>query len=407
MNFKTLEDLDLDGKTVLLRADLNVPMKNNTVTDTMRIDRLKPTIKYLRKRKAKIIILSHYGRPPGKRVFDMSMGFIAPVLQQRWNVPVSFSPDTIGCHVKESIAQLPPKSIVLLENVRFYKGEKLNDDKFAQELAKLADFYVNDAFSTSHRAHASMLGVTKYLPCAAGLLLQAELEALNKALNDPKKPILAVAGGSKISTKLDVLTNLIEKVDYLVLGGGMANTFLYAQGIPMGKSLCETDMADTARKIMKKAEKVGCEIILPQDLVVTGELKEGSFSNIVDVNNIPKSSMAVDIGPKSVEFIKERVEAAKTIVWNGPLGVFEIKPFDNGTNRVARIVGERTLDGECISIAGGGDTVAALDNARCGKKFSYISTAGGAFLEWLEGKELPAITPLLKEEKVKLCRKAA
>jgi len=406
MNFKTLEDLDIDGKTVLLRADLNVPMKNNTVTDTMRIDRLKPTIKYLRKRKAKIIILSHYGRPPGKRVFNMSMGFIAPVLQQRWNVPVSFSPDTIGCHVKDSIAQLPPKSVVLLENARFYKGEKKNDDKFAQELAKLADFYVNDAFSTSHRAHASMLGVTKYLPCAAGLLLQAELEALNHALYDPEKPILAVAGGSKISTKLDVLTNLIEKVDYLVLGGGMANTFLHAQGIPMGKSLCEKDMAETAKNIMAKAKKVGCEIILPSDVVVTEELKEGAFSSIVDVNNIPENSMAVDIGPKSVKLIKERIEASKTVVWNGPLGVFEIKPFDNGTNRIARIVGKQTKKGECSSIAGGGDTVAALDNARCGKKFSYISTAGGAFLEWLEGKELPAITPLLKNEKDEMCKAA-
>ncbi len=409
MNFKTLEDLDVEGKTVLLRADLNVPMKNNTVTDTVRIDRLKPTIKYLRKRKAKIIIISHYGRPPGKRVFDMSMGFIAPVLQKRWNVPVSFSPDTIGCHVKDSIAQLPPKSVVLLENARFYKGEKANDDKFAQELAQLADVYVNDAFSTSHRAHASMLGVTKYLPCAAGLLLQAELNALNKALDNPERPILAVAGGSKVSTKLDVLTNLIEKVDYLVLGGGMANTFLYAQGVPMGKSLCEKDMADTALKIMEKAKKVGCEVILPQDVVVTGDLKEGAFSSIVDVNDISSSSMAVDIGPKSVKFIKERISLAKTVVWNGPLGVFEIKPFDNGTNRVARFVGKQTKDGKCTSVAGGGDTVAALDNARTGKKFSYISTAGGAFLEWLEGKDLPAITPLLKDknQKSRRCRKAA
>ena len=400
MNFKTLEDLDINGKTVLLRADLNVPMKNNTVTDTMRIDRLKPTIDYLLKCNAKIIILSHYGRPPGKRVFDMSMGFIAPVLQTRWNVPVSFSPDTIGCHVKESIAQLPPKSIVLLENARFHKEEKANDDNFAKELSKLADIYVNDAFSTSHRAHASMVGITEYLPCAAGLLLQQELEALDHALGNPEKPLLAVAGGSKISTKLGVLKNLIEKVDYLVLGGGMANTFLYAKGVNMGKSLCEKDMAKTAKEIMAKAEEVGCEIILPTDVVITEELKDNAYSSVVDIDSIPKNAMAVDIGPKSVALIKKRLGKAKTVVWNGPLGVFEMKPFDNGTNVIAKAVARRTKNGNCSSIAGGGDTVAALENAGCQQDFSYISTAGGAFLEWLEGKELPAIMPLLKSAKI-------
>lgn len=401
MKFKTLRDLDVQGKTVLLRADLNVPMKDNTVTDTVRIDRLKPTIDYLLRKKAKIIVLSHYGRPNGKRQFNMSMGFIAPVLQMRWNVPVSFSPDTIGCHVKDSIAQLPPKSVVLLENVRFNNKEKKNDDKFAQELANLADVYVNDAFSTSHRAHASMVGITKYLPSAAGLLLQAELNALTKALETPEKPLLAITGGSKISTKLDVLTNLIEKVDYLVLGGGMANTFLHAKGVPMGNSLCEKDMAETARNIMKKAEEIGCKIILPKDAVVTKKLKEGAFSNIVDINEIKDDYMAVDIGPKSVKNIRACIKKSKTVVWNGPLGVFEIKPFDNGTNRIAASVAKQTKDGNCSSIAGGGDTIAALEKAGCVDKFSYISTAGGAFLEWLEGKDLPAIQPLIKikEEK--------
>ncbi|MCK5375122.1 MAG: phosphoglycerate kinase [Alphaproteobacteria bacterium] len=397
MCFRTLKDIDVNGKTVLLRADLNVPMKNNTVTDCMRIDRLKPTIKYLRKHNAKIIILSHYGRPNGKRVFDMSMGFIAPVLQTRWNVPVSFSPDTIGDHVKESIAHLPPKSIVLLENARFHKEEKKNDDKFAKELSKLADIYVNDAFSTSHRAHASMVGITKYLPSVAGLLMEEELNALNLALGAPEKPLLAVIGGSKVSTKLSVLENLIEKVDYLVLGGGMANTFLYAKGVSIGKSLCETNMANTARGIMEKAEKIGCKIILPKDVVITTEeIKEGMFSNIVDIDNIPDNALAVDIGPKSVKYIKKHLSSSKTVVWNGPLGVFEIKPFDNGTNEIAKAVARRTKNGNCSSIAGGGDTIAALENAGVANKFSYISTAGGAFLEWLEGKELPAISPLRK-----------
>ncbi|MFP4097777.1 MAG: phosphoglycerate kinase [Alphaproteobacteria bacterium] len=396
MNFKTLKELNVERKTVLLRADLNVPMQNNTVTDTMRIDRLKPTIDYLLEKNAKIIIVSHYGRPNGKRVFNMSMGFIAPVLQTRWNVPVSFSPDTIGKHVKESIAQLPPKSIVLLENVRFHKEEKANDDQFAKQLAELADIYINDAFSTSHRAHASMLGVTQYLPSAAGLLMEEELTALNAALGSPEKPLLAVTGGSKISTKLGVLKHLIEKVDYLVLGGGMANTFLYAQGISVGKSLCETDMIDTAQEIIKTAEKEGCKIILPLDVVVTKELKESTFSSIMNIDDIRDDMMAVDIGPKSVAQIKDYLNKSKTVVWNGPLGVFENKPFDNGTNEIAAAVGKHTLEGKCSSIAGGGDTMAALENAGCQDQFSYVSTAGGAFLEWLEGKELPAIKPLRK-----------
>ncbi|MCK5384166.1 MAG: phosphoglycerate kinase [Alphaproteobacteria bacterium] len=400
MNFKTLEDLDVDGKTVLLRPDLNVPMKNNTVTDTMRIDRLKPTIDYLLKHNAKIVLVAHYGRPNGQRVFNMSMGFIAPVLQTRWNVPVSFSPDTIGKHVKESIAQLPPKSIVLLENVRFHKEENENDDAFARKLADLADVYVNDGFSNSHRAHASMLGVTKYLPSAAGLLLQQEIKALDSALDNPEKPLLAIVGGAKISTKLGVLKSLIEKVDYLVLGGGMANTFLYAKGVSMGKSLCEKDMIDKAREIMKKAEEIGCEIILPIDVVVAGELKENTYSDIVDVEDIPPNTLAVDIGPKSISFIKSRINKTKTVIWNGPLGVFEVKPFDNGTNVIANAVANRTQKGNCSSIAGGGDTIAALENANCQADFSYISTAGGAFLEWLEDKELPAIVPLLKNAKI-------
>ncbi len=394
MDFQTITEIDVKNKTVLLRVDLNVPKQNNTVTDTTRIERLLPTITYLREQGAKILILSHFGRPEGEQNPEMSLAFLTPILEKCWGCPVKFSPDCIGETAQGIANSAKSGDVVLLENLRFHKGERDNDSDFAKSLAALGDIYVNDAFSASHRAHASTTGITAHLPSAAGLLMKEELSALSKALDAPEMPVLAVAGGSKISTKLEILKNLSKKVDYLVLGGGMANTFLYAQGIPMGRSLCEKDMADTARDIMYTAARVGCEIILPKDVVTVSELKENAAHKAVDINNIADDHMAIDIGPKSIAYISEKIKDSKTVVWNGPMGVFEIKPFDNGTNEIAKIVAAQTRDGNCVSIAGGGDTIAALENAGAASDFSYISTAGGAFLEWLEGKKLPGIAAL-------------
>ncbi len=396
MNFTKLKDLDVSNKTILLRADLNVPKQGNKVSDTSRIDRLLPTINYLREQKAKILIISHFGRPEGEQNPEMSLAFLAPILEKQWNAPVKFSPQCIGMAAQNIANAAKQGDIILMENLRFHKGEKANDLDFAKELAALGDIYVNDAFSASHRAHASTVGIAKLLPHAAGLLMEEELSALALALDTPQKPVLAVTGGSKISTKLGILENLIEKVDYLVLGGGMANTFLYANGVDMGASLCEKDMSNSAQSIMTKAKSVGCEIILPKDVVVVQELKENAPYKCVDISNIPQDHMAIDIGEQSIAYISEKIRLSKTVVWNGPFGVFEIKPFDNGTNMVAQIVAKQTIAGKCISIAGGGDTVAALENAKAANDFSYISTAGGAFLEWLEGKDLPGVKALEK-----------
>ncbi len=394
MNFKSVKSLDINNKTIILRADLNVPRQNNTVSDTTRIDRLKPTIDYLRKNGAKTLILSHFGRPDGEQNPEMSLAFLTPVLERQWQTTVSFSPQCIGEVTKDIAQATKPGDVVLLENVRFHKGEKANNPEFAKELASLGDIYVNDAFSASHRAHASTEGIAHHIPAAAGLLMEEELTALQNALETPNRPVMAVAGGSKISTKLGVLENLIEKVDYLVLGGGMANTFLYANGISMGRSLCEKDMVDTARDIMDKAKKIGCEIILPKDVIAVKELKENAEHITTDITNIPDDHMAIDIGKESIANLESIISKCKTVVWNGPMGVFEIKPFDNGTNKVAECVAKQTQNGNCTSVAGGGDTVAALENAKATKDFSYISTAGGAFLEWLEGKDLPGVLAL-------------
>ncbi len=395
MNFQKLKSLDIKNKTILLRADLNVPKHGSKVSDTTRIDRLLPTITYLRECGAKIIILSHFGRPDGELRPEMSLAFLAPILEKQWGVDVRFSPECIGKKAQDTASLLKEGDVVLMENLRFHKGEKSNAPDFAKELAKLGDIYINDAFSASHRAHASTVGIAKLLPHAAGLLMEEELSALIKALETPDKPVLAVVGGAKISTKLGVLENLIEKTDYLVLGGGMANTFLYANGIDMGASLCEKDMKDTALNIMDKAKSIGCEIILPKDVITASELKENAVHKCVDINNIDKDHMAIDIGEQSIAYISEKVQASKTVVWNGPMGVFEIKPFDNGTNKIAKIVASQTIANKCVSIAGGGDTIAALENAKVAADFSYISTAGGAFLEWLEGKELAGVKALL------------
>ncbi len=396
MDFKKLKDLDVTNKTILLRADLNVPRQGNVVTDTSRIDRLLPTIEYLRKQGAKILILSHFGRPEGEQNPEMSLAFLVPIVEKQWNCPVKFSPVCIGETAQNIAKSAKSGDVILMENLRFHKGEKANDPDFAKELAKLGDIYINDAFSASHRVHASTVGLPELMPHAAGLLMEEELSALNKALETPIKPVLAVVGGAKISTKLSVLENLIEKVDYLVLGGGMANTFLYAKGVDMKSSLCEKDMSKTALSIMEKAKSIGCEIILPKDVIVVEELKENAGHKCVDIDDIPDSHMAIDIGAQTISYISEKITLSKTVVWNGPMGVFEIKPFDNGTNKIAQTVAEQTIAGNCISIAGGGDTVAALENANAAADFSYISTAGGAFLEWLEGKELAGVAALIK-----------
>ena len=381
MNFKTLRDYNLNNKTVLLRADLNVPTKDGKVTDTTRIDRLKSTIDYLRGQNAKIIILSHFGRPKGKAKPELSLEFLAPVLQTQWNHDVTFQEN------KNS-------SICLHENVRFNPGEENNDPAYAKELAALGDIYVNDAFSTSHRAHASTEGITHFLPSAAGLLMEAELNALDNALENPKHPVLAIVGGSKISTKLSVLNNIAKKVDYLVLGGAMANTFLLAQGHNMGQSMCEKDMIDEANTISQTAKANNCEIILPKDCVAVEKLEENASFDVAAPEKFPADKSAVDVGEESIKHVCNILEECKTVLWNGPMGVFEVKPFDNATNEIAQKVSELTKSGQLTSVAGGGDTVSALDNAGTVNDFSYISTAGGAFLEWIEGKELPGVAAL-------------
>ncbi len=394
MSFKTLRDYDLNGKRVLVRADLNVPSKDGKVTDTTRIDRLKPTIDFLTAQGAKIVLLSHFGRPKGGFEAEFSQEFLAPVCEKSWGVKVSFAKDCIGADAAGAIADMKNGDIVLLENLRFHKGEEKNDPAFVAELAKLGDLYVNDAFSAAHRAHASTEGLAHHLPTAAGFLMEAELNALNDALESPQKPVMAIVGGSKISTKLSVLDNLVKKVDYLFLGGGMANTFFIAKGVEVGKSLCERDMVDEAKKIMATAEAAGCEILLPIDRVCVTTFGENAPFEIRDANEMPAEEEAVDVGPATIEKLEDVLAGCKTALWNGPMGVFEVKPFDRGTNELARTVATLTKAGSLVSVAGGGDTVSALENAGAADDFTYISSAGGAFLEWLEGKELPGVAAL-------------
>ncbi|MFP4312745.1 MAG: phosphoglycerate kinase [Alphaproteobacteria bacterium] len=392
--FQTLKDFDLKGKKVLLRADLNVPAQRSKVTDTTRIDRLKPTIDYLCAAGAKVLILSHFGRPEGEQNPAMSLVFLGPVLEKCWGRNVRFAPDCIGAAAEKITATLQEGEIALLENVRFHKGEKKNDPAFAKALASLGDLYVNDAFSASHRAHASTEGIAHLLPSAAGFLMEAELNALNNALESPQKPVAAITGGSKISTKLKVLNNLIEKVDYLILGGGMANTFLYAKGAELGDSLFEKDMKEQAQEILKRAQDMNCEIVLPEDVVSVKEIKQGAPFEVVNAMSIPAEHRAIDIGEKSIARIQSILDECKTLLWNGPMGVFEIKPFDNGTNAIANHAAKLTQSGKLISVAGGGDTVAALDNAGSVDQMTYVSSAGGAFLEWLQGETLPGVAAL-------------
>lgn len=400
--YKTIKDLgDLNGKVVMLRADLNVPMDEHFhVTNTARIDRTVPTIQTLMNKGAKVVVISHFGRPEGKGDMNNSLSHIVADLQKALGHQVTFVDDCVGPHVEAAIKAMKSDEVLLLENLRFYKEESKGDEAFAQELVKPADIYVSDAFSTSHRAHASMVAAVKLRPSAMGLLMEEEVKALSKGLNDPKRPLMAVVGGSKVSTKLDLLNNLVKKVDKLVISGGMAHTFMKASGIDtvnQTNSLVQMDMLDTAKEIMKTAKANNCEIILPMDVVVSKEFKAEAEHKTVDLEHIPAEGwILMDVGTKTIESINKKLEECKTLVWNGPLGVFELTPFDNATNKVANRAAVLTGEGRLTTVAGGGDTVSALENAGVAEKFSYISTAGGAFLEWMEGKELPGVVILKK-----------
>jgi phosphoglycerate kinase len=390
MTFKTINDFDLSCKTVLLRADLNVPASDGRVTDTTRIDRLKPTIDLLVKKGARILILSHFGRPKDGPSPEFSLKFLQPVLAAQWGHPVAFATDCIGAPAADAAKNTAPGAICLLENVRFHKGEEKNDAAFTRDLAKNGDIFINDAFSAAHRAHSSTEGLAHILPTGAGLLMEAELNALQAALESPQRPVAAIVGGAKISTKIDLLENLVKKTDMLILGGGMANTFLFAKGVDMKSSLCEKDMADQARKIMDTAKAAGCEIVLPVDGVAAEKFAANAPNAVYANDKIPDGHMVLDIGPQSVSLIRDKLAVAKTIVWNGPLGAFEIAPFDAGTVAVAQSVAKMPAK----TVAGGGDTVSALEHAGVTDKLAYVSTAGGAFLEWLEGKTLPGVAAL-------------
>lgn len=392
--FRTLDQLDVAGKRVLVRTDLNVPMKDGVVTDTARIDQASATIRELSAKGAKVIVLAHFGRPDGKRVANMSLKAILPTLSKAVAKPVAFAEDCIGPPAEGAIAAMKPGDVLLLENTRFHAGEEANDAHFVAALAKLGDAYVNDAFSAAHRAHATTEGLAHRLPAYAGRGMQAELEALGRVLEKPEHPVIAIVGGAKVSTKLAVLENLIKKVDTLVIGGAMANTFLKAQGFPIGKSLHEPTLLDKAREILAAAKARDCVIVLPTDGVVAKELKAMAAAKTLPVAQTPDDGMILDIGSDTLASIAARLETARTVVWNGPLGAFETPPFDLGTNAVARHVAMLTKVGAMVSVAGGGDTLAALAQAGAEDDFTYCSTAGGAFLEWLEGKELPGVKAL-------------
>ena len=393
--FRTLDDVNVSGKRVVLRVDLNVPIANGVVTDATRIERVVPTIRELLDKGAAVIVLAHFERPKGKVVPEMSLKPVAPVLEKLLGRPVTF---IFTDWRAAPVVGVKPGHCVLMENTRFHPGEENNDETFSKMLAGLGDIFVNDAFSAAHRAHSSTEGIAHFIPAYAGRAMEAELKALQMALESPKRPVIALVGGAKVSTKLELLGNLVKKVDALVIGGAMANTFLNAQGNPVGKSLVEADLADTARAIMREAEKAGCAIILPVDAIVAGAFKAHAPSHDYGVDAIPADGMMLDVGPLSVDRINAAIDDAHTLVWNGPLGAFEMEPFDKGTVTVARHAAARTKAHKLISVAGGGDTVSALNHAGCAGDFTYISTAGGAFLEWLEGKPLPGVKALEEQK---------
>ena len=394
MAWKTIDDLALAGKTVLTRVDINVPMEGGVVTDMTRIDKIRPTVEDIIARGGKVVLLAHFDRPKGKVVPEMSLGQLVGALQSSLGRKVVFGSDCVGAAAREAIVAAGPGDVVLLENTRFHAGEEKNDPALAAEMAALGDVFVNDAFSAAHRAHASTETLARLLPAAAGRLMEAELRALEAALGTPQRPVVAVVGGSKVSTKLELLGNLVTKVDHLVIGGGMANTFLVAQGVEVGRSLAERDMAAMVLEIVAKARAAGCSIHLPVDVVVAGEFKAGAASRIVRADACPADQMILDAGPKTVAALTLVFEGCKTLIWNGPLGAFEIAPFDAATTAAAKVAARLTREGKLVSVAGGGDTVAALNHAGAAADFTFISTAGGAFLEWMEGKTLPGVAAL-------------
>ncbi|MGL4439074.1 MAG: phosphoglycerate kinase [Bosea sp. (in: a-proteobacteria)] len=393
--FKTLDDANFAGHRVLVRVDLNVPMENGVVSDATRIDRILPTIRDISRQGGKVILLAHFGRPKGPDAKN-SLRPITAVLAAHLGMPVAFTEDCIGEAASSAIARLKNGEVLCLENTRFHAGEEKNDPTFVAALAANGDAYVNDAFSAAHRAHASTEGLAHVLPSYAGRTMQAELEALDKALGKPARPVMAIVGGAKVSTKLELLGNLVSKVDVLVIGGGMANTFLAARGLDVGKSLCEHDLVATAREIEAKAKAAGCEIMLPVDALAATEFKANPGHRVADVNSIKADEMILDAGPKSIEAVIARLQTTKTMVWNGPFGAFELEPFDTATVAVARAAAALTKAGSLVSVAGGGDTVSAMNHASVGADLTYISTAGGAFLEWMEGKPLPGVEALKK-----------
>ncbi len=396
--YKGIDDVDVSGKRVIVRADLNVPLANGQVSDATRIERLVPTLKALTERGAKVVVLSHLGRPKGEKKPEFSLRPVAQKLDSMMSdKPVRFVEDCIGSEAQEAVAAMQPGEILVLENLRFYPGEEKNEADFTARLSSLGDVFVNDAFSVSHRAHASVYGIAHNLPSFAGPQMLAELQAFKLVLELPKRPVAAIVGGAKVSTKIPLLSNLTHKVDILIIGGGMANTFLHAQGCSVGKSLCEPDFADTVEEIMSRAAETGCRIVLPSDAVVAEKFEANAPNKVYPVTQIPENGMILDIGPKSVKDSSERIKNAKTLLWNGPVGAFETPPFGEGTFALAKLAAERTQNGQLVSVAGGGDTVAALNMAGVTDRFTYVSTAGGAFLEWLEGRELPGVVALAQE----------
>ena len=393
--FRTLDDADLAGKRVLVRVDLNVPMEDGKVSDTTRIDRILPTIREIADKGGKVVLLAHFGRPKG-RDDKNSLRQVVPALTQALGRPVTFVDDCIGDDVAKALAAAKNGDVLLLENTRFHAGDEKNDPDFVRALAANGDVYVNDAFSAAHRAHASTEGLAHVLPAFAGRTMQAELEALSAGLDNPARPVMAIVGGAKVSTKLELLGNLVSKVDVLVIGGGMANTFLAARGANVGKSLCEHDLADTAREIEEKAKAAGCEILLPVDALVAREFKAHPSYRVVPVGGVEADEMILDAGPLSIAEVVLRLEKVKTLVWNGPFGAFELPPFDTATVAVAKAAAKRVKAGELVAVAGGGDTVSAMNHAGVADDLSYVSTAGGAFLEWMEGKPLPGVEALRK-----------
>jgi phosphoglycerate kinase len=391
--FRTLDDVDVSGKRVLVRVDLNVPMDKGKVTDATRLERIAPTISEISGKGGKVILLAHFGRPKGRDAKD-SLKPVAAELAKVMGVSVAFAADCVGESAETAVAGMKNGDILCLENTRFHKEEEQNDPAFVAQLARLGDIWVNDAFSAAHRAHASTEGLGHKLPAYAGRTMQAELDALGKALDAPTKPVIAIVGGAKVSSKIDLLQNLVSKVDMLVIGGGMANTFLNAQGVNVGKSLCERELAETALTIVEAAKAAKCKIILPVDAVVAYEFKANAASDVYDLDAVPADGMILDIGPRSIAAIDAAIDKAATLVWNGPLGAFEMTPFDRGTVEAAKHAAGRTKAGKLIAVAGGGDTVAALNHAGVADDFTYISTAGGAFLEWMEGKPLPGVNVL-------------